>query len=269
MIPQAQDFLDEGLALHALVAPLAEIELAQPTGFKHWTAEDILRHLHMWNRAALMSLADAPAFDALWARIAAHLATGAGLQSFERAELADLTGHRLVAAWHDFLAPMAARFGAADPSARVKWAGPDMSVRSSITARLMETWAHGQAIYDRQGVTRRNADRIRNIVVLGVNTYGWTFKNRRLPVPEPMPHLVLTAPSGAIWTFGEPSATERIEGPAEAFCQVVTQTRNIADTALRVTGANATAWMAIAQCFAGKPETPPAKGARRTERGAV
>jgi hypothetical protein len=43
---------------------------------------------------------------------------------------------------------------------------------------------------------------------------------------------------------------------------VVTQTRNIADTGLKVTGPNATAWMEIAQCFAGRPEMPPAPGTR-------
>jgi uncharacterized protein (TIGR03084 family) len=262
MIPQAQDFLDESLALYGLIAPLPEAALRRPTGFKGWTIEDILRHLHLWNLAADLSLSEPAKFDALFERIARHLESGAGLQAFERVEFAALSGHGLVRAWHDFLSRMAARFAAADPSARVKWAGPDMSVRSSITARLMETWAHGQAIYDLLGVVRRNTDRIRNIVVLGVNTYGWTFKNRRLPVPQPMPQLVLTAPSGAVWTHGEPSAAERIEGAAEEFCQVVTQTRNIADTALRVTGPNATAWMAIAQCFAGQPEAPPKKGAR-------
>ena len=30
----------------------------------------------------------------------------------------------------------------------MKWFGPDMSVLSSISARLMETWAHDQAVYD-------------------------------------------------------------------------------------------------------------------------
>ena len=38
-----------------------------------------------------------------------------------------------------------------------------MSARSSISARLMETWAHGQAVYDRLGVVRVDTDRIRNI----------------------------------------------------------------------------------------------------------
>ena len=56
----------------------------------------------------------------------------------------------------DFCAEMARRFLGADPKGRVKWAGPDMSVLSSITARLMETWAHSQAIYDMLGHKRVN-----------------------------------------------------------------------------------------------------------------
>jgi hypothetical protein len=53
-----------------------------------------------------------------------------------------------------------------------------------------------------------------------------------------------------------------VEGAALDFCRVVTQGRNVADTALRVTGENATRWMAIAQCFAGAPSDPPEPGER-------
>ena len=140
-----------------------------------------------------------------------------------------------------------------------------MSARSSITARLMETWAHGQAVYDMLGVERVNADRIRNIAVLGINTFGWTFATHKQPLPAIAPHVRLTAPSGAIWTWNEPSETDLIEGSATEFCQVVTQVRNIADTRLKVVGEAATRWMAIAQCFAGPPETPPAPGTRFRE----
>ena len=48
--------------------------------------------------------------------------------------------------------------------------GSDMSVRSSISARHMETWAHAQELYDSLGVKRVNHDRIKNIVVIGNNT---------------------------------------------------------------------------------------------------
>jgi uncharacterized protein (TIGR03084 family) len=79
-----------------------------------------------------------------------------------------------------------------------------------------------------------------------------------------MPHVVLTAPSGAIWTYGTQSDAERIDGKAEEFCQVVTQTRNVSDTSLKVTGPVATDWMSKAQCFAGPPAAPPAPGSRHT-----
>ena len=68
-----------------------------------------------------------------------------------------------------------ARKNPADPKKRVKWMGPDMSARSSITARLMETWSHSQALYDALGIIRENKDRIKNIVVLGNNTFKWCY----------------------------------------------------------------------------------------------
>jgi uncharacterized protein (TIGR03084 family) len=262
MLEQARDFLAESEALHTLITPLDDEAFNRATAFKGWTLNNVIRHLHVWNHAADLSLTDADGFQAFYAEVGASVE--GGLTAFEEKWLDGLAGQPLVSAWRDFYLGMAERFGAADPSMRVKWAGPDMSVRSSITARLMETWAHGQEVYDELGVVRVNGDRIRNIVVLGNNTYGWTFAVRGEQAPQPVPHLVLQAPSGEIWTYNEPSAEERIEGSAEAFCQVVTQVRNVADTDLVVCGPNAAQWMQKAQCFAGPPETPPAPGVRGT-----
>jgi uncharacterized protein (TIGR03084 family) len=260
MTPQAEDFRAESDALHTLIAALTDEELKQKTGFKDWTIETIVRHLHVWNIAAELSLGDRQAFKSFFAQVMAH--DGGSLPAFEIDYLDGLSGRPLVETWQDFYGPMADKFAAADPSERVEWAGPSMSVRSSITARLMETWAHSQAVYDALGVVRENDDQIRNIVVLGVNTFGWTFKNRNLQIPDQQPYLQLIAPSGATWEYGENNPHERIEGKAEEFCQVVTQVRNIADTNLRVIGHNAKAWMDIAQCFAGSPENPPPPGTR-------
>ena len=262
MLQQSQDFLAESEALHGLIHKMPDDALEVPTGFKGWTINNVIRHLHVWNIAADLSLCDADAFKAFYAEVGANVA--GGLREFEADWLKGLAGQELVAAWQGFYREMAGRFDVADPSMRVQWAGPSMSVRSSITARLMETWAHGQEVYDVSGVVRSNADRIRNIVVLGVNTYGWTFNVRGEEVPDPQPHLVLSAPSGEIWTYLEPSDTEYIRGSAEEFCQVVTQVRNVGDTSLEVVGPNATNWMSKAQCFAGPPETPPVVGSRCT-----
>jgi uncharacterized protein (TIGR03084 family) len=174
-----------------------------------------------------------------------------------------LKGSGLLAAWQDYYQQMTPRWVQTDPKQRVRWVGPDMSVRSSMTARLMETWAHGQEIYDVFGLERTQTDRIKNIVVIGINTFGWTHKNRGEAVPAQMPTVSLTAPSGEHWLWGEPDSDEMIQGDAAEFCMVVTQTRNIADTALQVSGPVAQHWMAHAQCFAGPPKDPPAPGTRR------
>ena len=235
---QAQDFREESAALHDLVRGLDDQDFGRPTLFKTWTPDDILQHLHFFNVMAHYSLCDPDRFQRDYARFG-ELRQTLGMVGATRTVLGDLTGHRLVAAWHDYLDVMVPAFAAADPKQRVKWAGPDMSARSSITARLMETWAHGQAIYDLLGVKRIDGDRIRNIAHLGVSTFGWTFVNRGLSVPDPMPAVRLTAPSGEIWEWGEMSDAGLIAGPETDFCQVVCQTRNVADTDLIVKGPTA------------------------------
>ena len=233
-----------------------------PTLFKGWSTDAILRHLHTWNEAARLSLTDEAAFTALLAGAAPAIGAG-GLRAYEDAALGHLSGEALVRAWLAEAERTADAFAGADPDARLPWVGPPMSAASSLTARLMESWAHGQAVFDANGVERADTDAIRPIAELGVRTFGWTYAVRGEPRPATKPHVRLTTPSGAIWAWNDHSDTERIEGPATAFCQVVTQTRNVADTALTVTGAVARDWMSKAQCFAGGPETPPPPGLRR------
>ena len=261
MQEQADAFRAESRALHALLSGARDLDYGRGTQFKAWTFDEVLRHLHFWNIAADTSLDDEAGFEALRDELMAQARAG-DMRGAEASLVGHLSGPALLEAWIERADAMADRFAGADPKRRLKWVGPTMSARSSITARLMETWAHGQELYDELGVARVDGDHIRNIVVLGVNTFGWTFTNRQEPVPERMPRLRLSAPSGELWEWGEPSEEECIEGTAEAFCQVVTQVRNVADTDLRVTGEIAGRWMRRAQCFAGPPNDPPAPGTR-------
>ncbi len=259
---QPEGFYDESAALHALLAPLPDEAFNRVTQFKGWTVNDIIGHLHTWNRAADASLCDEKRFRDLVASLAKATRQGLSLLAFEREWRGNLSGQALLSEWFGFCEAMTGRFAAADPKMRVKWVGPDMSVRSSITARLMESWAHGQAIYDMLGIERIDTDRIRNIAVLTINTFGWSFANRDLPVPDTLPQIRLTAPSGAIWEWHPQSPDGLIEGSATQFCQVAAQTRHIEDTELRISGDIATRWMGIIQCFAGPPEEPPRPGTR-------
>jgi uncharacterized protein (TIGR03084 family) len=161
---------------------------------------------------------------------------------------------------------MAKDLGESNPKRRLPWFGPDMGVRMFTTARYMETWAHSQEVYDLKGVRRKYNDRIKNVAAIGIRTFGWTFVNRKLEVPGPVPYVRLIAPSGETWEWNDPSEEEYVRGDAAEFCHVVTQGRNVADTSLEVVGDVANQWMAIAQCFAGGAADPPAPGERKLER---
>ncbi len=262
MFPQVRDFLDESDALYQLLQPHRDADFERETQFKGYTLHDVVAHLHHWNQAADLSLRDAAGFRRFAEQVAKGIAAGRRLPELADAWLEGVRGKSLLEAWHDFCRELADHFAAADPQARVEWMGPPMSVRSSITARLMETWAHGQEVYDLLGVERVERDRIQNIALLGVKTFGWTFANRGERVPEERPYVRLAAPSGALWEWNEPRDDERVEGRASEFCQVVTQVRNVADTELRVVGEAARRWMSIAQCFAGPAADPPPPGTR-------
>ena len=236
MLPQAVDFRAEADELHALLATLSESDWDQPTLFKQWTVNDIVRHLHDGDLMAAASVAGADPFAAFRAERQALVDTGLTRIEATRRRLDGLAGRRLLDKWHATMSDLCDKLSAMPSDARLKWAGPDMGVRMFATARQMETWAHGQAIYDLMGSQRTPTDRLRNIAEIGVRTYGWTFANRGLPVPGAAPNVCLTVPSGAVWEWNERTLENSVEGDALSFCQVVTQTRNVTDTALTVTG---------------------------------
>ncbi|AZV76900.1 TIGR03084 family protein [Parasedimentitalea marina] len=259
---QAEDFRAESLALAGILEDLPEAEFHQPTLFKEWSIDHILGHLHLFNVAAVASLKGPDSFANFISPVVTDMQMGKSILDCQFPWLDGLSGRALFEAWRNGAEVCADSFAQADPKDRVKWIGPDMSTLSSITARQMETWAHGQAVFDLLGLERRDLDRIRNIAHLGVATFGWTFLNRQEEVPAPAPYVELTGPSGAVWQWNEPQKDNFVRGQAVEFAQVVTQTRSIADTALQASGDVAHHWMNHAQCFAGPPVSPPAKGQR-------
>jgi uncharacterized protein (TIGR03084 family) len=260
---QAYDFLDESNAVYELLSQLSEKDFDQSTQFKGWTFNNVIGHLHVWNYAADISLGDGEEWNDFSAKALKALGSGSSMNQFEQTITNDISGKELLEKWKSYFTEMSERFAAADPKKRVKWMGPDMSVRSSISARHMETWAHAQELYDSLGVKRINHDRIKNIVIIGNNTFKWCYTVHNRKIPTEKPYLKLTSPSGEIWEFNNQSNKNYISGLAEEFCQVVTQVRNIKDVNLNVHGSDSNEWMSIAQCFAGPLEIPPAPGTRK------
>jgi len=256
------DLRAEYRALADLCATLTPAQWALRTDFHGWTPWDEVAHLLYFDETALQACTDPAGFAAGARALMAEQAGGFEISAVQRRVFGILDGPALLARWRERFAALCDRLAACDPKDRLPWYGPPMSARSFATARLMETWAHGQDIWDAVGRERPVSPGLRHIAHLGVTTYGWSFANRGLPVPAPAPCVELSAPDGSAWTWGEPSATDFVRGPALDFVLLVTQRRHRDDTALTWAGAGAEAWTRIAQCFAGPPADGPAPGAR-------
>ena len=259
---QALDYMAEAEELADILGNQPEPAFYLETLFKSWTVNDVIGHLYMFDVAALETLKSADAFDAFYAPIAKQLRGGKTLLQCQYPYLGKLTGRALFEQWRITSKKLGLAYLSADPKLRVKWAGPSMSTVSNITSRQMETWSHGQEIFDALGVVHIAKDRIKNICHLGVATFEWSFLNRGTQAPQPAPYVNLTAPSGIIWEWNDAASPHVVSGGALEFAQVVTQVRSVEDTRLNMVGSVAEQWMQIAQCFAGKPETPPLKGTR-------
>ena len=257
MLQEAADLREEGAEFHALLTSINEKTWWQATPFKGWSAFDVVAHLHYGDNAARLALTDPQGFQRF---VEERRAKPQPAQ--ERDKVGTRDPHALLATWRATLQDLADLIGRQRPDARVAWVGPPMGVRTFAAARLMEVWAHAQDVYDLLRRPRAHHDRIRAIAELGVRTYGFTFANRGQKPPEAKPYVRLVAPSGATWEWNPPDDRNRISGNAVDFCHVVTQGRNILDTALDVVGEPAAQWMHIAQCFAGAPVDPPRKGER-------
>jgi len=264
MLAEAADFQAEADELRGLLATLDDTDWRRATLFKAWTVNDIVQHLHESDLVAAASADGIEPFSRLRTELQALRESQGSRLEATRHHLGGLTGKRLLDRWYSQAVDLCSKLSTLPSTARLTWYGPDMGVRMFTTARQMETWAHGQAIYDLMGQVRQPTHRLRNIAEIGVRTYGWTFANRGLPIPGAAPYVRLAGPAGAIWEWNDPSPGNSVEGNALDFCQVVTQVRNIADTGLNVTLGPASDWMSVAQCFAGPPEEPPRRGTRFT-----
>ncbi|GGS69972.1 hypothetical protein GCM10010176_010690 [Nonomuraea spiralis] len=242
------DLQAETDSLEALLAPLRPAGWETPTPAEGWAVRDQVSHLAWFDDAAALAVTDPDAFLALVAR------TGSVDDLAEASR--GLPPGELHAWFRTARARSLEAFAALGARTRVPWFGPAMSGASFVTARLMETWAHGQDVADALGVAREPTDRLRHVALLGFRARPYSFAARGLPQPAEPVRVELTTPAGDPWTAGPPDARAVVRGPMLDFCLLATQRVHLSDTALETAGEPARAWMEIAQAFAG----PPGKG---------
>ncbi len=221
---------------------------ATPTPAEGWDVRDQIAHLAHFDSMTRLSITEPEEFVEFRDSLPDLQVYVDGIGDIHRGR----SGQELLRWWEVENASLRQAAAAADPTARVPWFGPSMSLASKLTARLMETWAHGQDVLDALGGKRQPAERLRHIARIGVLAFPNSYRTRGLDVPTAGVFLSLTAPCDeGVWEWGDPAAESRVTGPAEDFCLVVTQRRHVDDTALVTQGEVAREWMEIAQAFAG------------------
>jgi uncharacterized protein (TIGR03084 family) len=242
------DLLAESAELRAVLASRPDVDWSRPTPAAGWTVTDQVTHLAYFDDVTRTSVTDPERFKA----DAAELTAGGQDFPDRVADRFRATPPREVLAWFDrSRTELTEAFRTADPDSRLPWFGPAMSPASSVTARLMETWAHGTDILDTFGIARVPTARLRHVADLGIRALPYTYAVNRLARPADPVRVELAAPDGQRWTWGPDGARDRVAGDALDFCLVVTQRRHRDDTRLDVHGPVATQWIAIAQAFAG------------------
>jgi uncharacterized protein (TIGR03084 family) len=250
--PQAlfADLAAEGDDLDRLVADLPEPEWRSPSASPGWSVAHQIAHLTWTDDVAILAATDPDAFAA---RLQSALGASATFVDDVAAEGAAMAPADLLTKWRTGRKTMVDALAAVPRGQKLPWFGPPMAAPSMATARIMETWAHGQDIVDGLGLSRQPTARLRHVAHIGVRTVNFAFTLHNLPVPTKPFRVELTGPDGETWTWGEPGAANRVTAPALDFCLLVTQRRHPDDLHVVVIGEQARKWLPIAQAFAGLP----------------
>jgi uncharacterized protein (TIGR03084 family) len=251
------DLAAEHHDLDAIVALMDHDQWAQPSAAAGWSVADQISHLAFFDGTGTLALTDDAAFASSTQQLIRDAAHGDpsivdGQQPPEA--LLDL--------WRTNRGRIVAAARNVDTDGRIAWYGPPMSPASFVSARLMETWAHGQDIVDVVHADRVPTNRLRHIVQLGFRARRFSYGVHRRDLPTDDVRLELTAPDGSSWTYGDDQAHNVVRGSALDFCLLVTQRRHRDDVALDAHGAATDEWLSIAQAFAG----PPGPGRARRSR---
>lgn len=244
------DLAAESAELDRLVGGLPADDWARATPAEGWTIAHQIAHLAWTDQASILAATDPDGFAR---QLQTALDNPTGFVDEGAAEGAIMPPDELLLVWREGRDELTKALRAFPPGDKLPWFGPSMSPTSMATARLMETWAHGQDVFEALGVHQPPTDRLRHVAHLAIRTrdFAHLLNNRQPPTTEFRVELV--APDRTIWSWGPEDATQRVTGTALDFCLLATQRRHRDDTDVEAVGADANAWLDIIQAFAGVP----------------
>ncbi|MFB7454723.1 TIGR03084 family metal-binding protein [Streptomyces sp. NPDC056194] len=221
-----------------------------------WTVADQIAHLTFIFHLAGTAASDAEGFAQLAAGAAGDFdgAVNAALKLFNPFPPAELLG-RFRALGRKSVDALAA----VPEGQVVPWLVNPLPPTVLASAGIMEIFGHGQDIADALGVRREPTERLRHLVFFTFLTRDFGYLSRDLTPPAEPFRFEVTAPNGEIWAYGPEDAANKITGPAEDLCLLVTRRRHRDDLAVVATGDEAERWLDIAQAYrgpAGEGRTP-------------
>ena len=224
MSPETTDFgslLDalalEQTGLQTELGNLATDDWFRPTPAKGWDVRDTVAHLADIDEIAIDTCTAGPRplndFAAQFASPEDTTLWGV-LRGRRR------SGREVLTWWEDTSSRERDVLATVDAAMRIPW-GIGMRRQSLVTARLMETWAHGLDVREAVGLPVVDSDRLRHVAWLGYRAlpYAFSFAGRERPPGEL--RVEVTSPSGdEIWEYGPADAPNRITGPAGELCRL-------------------------------------------------
>src|SRR5205085_723683 len=139
MAALAADLAAESAVTRALVAGLDEAGWHTPTPAAGWDIADQISHLAYFDEVTVQSAVDPEQFKA---ELADAEASGGINPDTIAVRFRDRSGAQLLDWFGTARTELLNTFKNLDPRTRLPWFGPPMSAASSLTARIMETWAH-------------------------------------------------------------------------------------------------------------------------------
>ncbi|MFI1916844.1 TIGR03084 family metal-binding protein [Nocardia sp. NPDC020380] len=238
------DLVAEGDELDTLVS--AQDDWTVPTPAAGWTTAHQIAHLAVADANVVIAIRTPEAFD----DVLKH-AEAAGSRSADLDADAGAAKPRavLLDEWRAGRAEVAAALRDVPLDQSFPWFGSELTATLMVPLRLMETWAHGQDVFDALGVPHPPTGRLRHVAALGVVGRELSFYAAQLPTPAEPFRVELKGPDGDTWAWGPEDAVQRVQGSAFDFCLRVTHRRPLAETDLTAIGADARKWLEIARVF--------------------
>lgn len=237
----------EQLGLQSELHELDADDWFRPTPAKGWDVRDTVSHLADTDEVAMDTCTGGSRSLNVWG---ATLASSEDVTAWGVLAGRRRTGAAVLAWWEDTSSREREVLAGLDPSTRVQW-GLGMKRQSFVTARLMETWAHGLDVRAALGRPAIDTDRIRHVAFLGSRALPYAYSQAGREQPPGDIRIELESPSGdETWEFGPADAPNRITGPASQFCRLFVQRMTRAEaTDLVAEGEAADAALDVARAF--------------------